>query len=61
MSEQFRENGRYNAANEAWSKNWLLPLLLLLLRQWSSYGSDLLEKLPAFGFAAMNPGTCYRT
>ena len=61
MEEENRDNGRYNSANEAWSKNWLVPVLLLMLRQWSSYGYELMEKMSTFGLAAMNPGTFYRT
>ena len=61
MTEENRDNGRYNSANEAWSKNWLVPVLLLMLRQWSSYGYELMEKMSNFGLAAMNPGTFYRT
>jgi poly-beta-hydroxybutyrate-responsive repressor len=41
-------------------KNWLVPYLLLMLRDWSSYGFDMLDRLQAFGFAAMNPGSLYR-
>jgi PadR family transcriptional regulator PadR len=61
MTEGNRDSRRYNSANEAWSKNWLVPILLLMLRQWSSYGYELMEKMSAFGLAAMNPGTFYRT
>jgi len=61
MTEGQRDNGRYNSANEAWSKNWLVPILLLMLRQWSSYGYELMEKMSTFGLVAMNPGTFYRT
>jgi poly-beta-hydroxybutyrate-responsive repressor len=61
MTEGNRDNGRYNAVNEAWSKNWLVPVLLLMLREWSSYGYELMEKMSTFGLAAMNPGTFYRT
>jgi poly-beta-hydroxybutyrate-responsive repressor len=61
MTEGNRDNGKYNAANEAWSKNWLVPILLLMLRQWSSYGYELMEKMSTFGLVAMNPGTFYRT
>lgn len=61
MTEEKRDNGRYNAANEAWSRNWLVPILLLMLRQWSSYGYELMEKMSTFGLAALNPGTFYRT
>jgi len=61
MTEVNRDNGRRNAANEAWSKNWLVPILLLMLREWSSYGYELMEKMATFGLSAMNPGTFYRT
>ena len=61
MTEGNRDNERYNSANEAWSKNWLVPILLLMLRQWSSYGYELMEKMSTFGLVAMNPGTFYRT
>ena len=61
MTEENRDNGRYNSVNKAWSKNWLVPVLLLMLRQWSSYGYALMEKMSTFGVAAMNPGTFYRT
>lgn len=60
-SKKDKENENRNAATEAWSKNWLVPVLLLMLREWSSYGYELMEKMAAFGFAAMNPGTVYRT
>ncbi len=61
MTEGNRDNGKYNSANEAWSKNWLVPILLLMLRQWSSYGYELMEKMSTLGLVAMNPGTFYRT
>jgi poly-beta-hydroxybutyrate-responsive repressor len=43
-----------------WPKNWLVPVVLLLLREWSAYGYVLMERLAAFGFAMMNPGSFYR-
>src|SRR5436305_8707537 len=61
MTEVNRDNGRRSAANEAWSKNWLVPVLLLMLREWSSYGYELMEKMTQFGLSAINPGTFYRT
>jgi PadR family transcriptional regulator, regulatory protein PadR len=51
----------HNTATDAWSKNWVVPVVLLMLREWSSYGYELMEKMAAFGLAAMNPGTFYRT
>ena len=61
MTEVNKEKHFQNATTEAWSKNWLVPVLLLMLREWSSYGYELMEKLAAFGFSTMNVGTFYRT
>ena len=41
-------------------RNWLEPVILVSLREWNSYGYELMERA-AFGFEAMNPGTMYRT
>lgn len=60
-NQQGEQNEKQNAATEAWSRNWLVPVLLLMLREWNSYGYELMEKMAAFGLAAMNPGTIYRT
>jgi PadR family transcriptional regulator, regulatory protein PadR len=38
-----------------------MPLLLMSLRQWNSYGYELMEKTQAFWDEALNPGTVYRT
>src|SRR3954463_1927380 len=46
---------------EARPRNWLVPVILLALREWNSYGYELLERAAVFGFEAMNPGTLYRT
>ncbi len=46
---------------DVWSRNWCIPVILLMLRQWNSYGYELMEKLAAFGLQEMNPGTFYRT
>ena len=42
-------------------RNWLVPVILLALREWNSYGYELMERSTVFGFEAMNPGTLYRT
>jgi len=42
-------------------KNWLVPVVLLSLREWSSYGYELMGRARMFGFGATNPGTLYRT
>jgi poly-beta-hydroxybutyrate-responsive repressor len=46
---------------DAWSKNWLVPSVLLVLHQWNSYGYELMEKMSTFGLETMNAGTFYRT
>ena len=61
MSEEHHEPTDAAASEPgAAPRNWLVPYLLLILRDWSSYGFDMLERLQAFGFAAMNPGSLYR-
>ena len=42
-------------------RNWLVPVVLLVLREWNSYGYELMVRARMFGFEAMNPGTLYRT
>ena len=43
-------------------RNWLTPVALVLLREESSYGYELMERLAAdFGFENINAGTLYRT
>jgi PadR family transcriptional regulator PadR len=42
-------------------RNWLVPVVLLTLQEWNSYGYELMQRAAAFGFEAMNPGTLYRT
>ena len=49
------------SATEAWSKNWMVPIVLLMLREWSSYGYELMEKMAQYGLSTMNAGTFYRT
>jgi len=56
-----RDNESQNVATDAWSKNWLTPVILLMLREWNSYGYELMEKMAKFGLSSMNPGTVYRT
>lgn len=60
MTEEKGDNTFQGMPSDAWSKNWLVPMLLLTLRQWSSYGYELMEKMTALGMASMNPGTFYR-
>ncbi|MEO8972858.1 MAG: poly-beta-hydroxybutyrate-responsive repressor [Ktedonobacteraceae bacterium] len=61
MADENSDNGPKKTATEAWSKNWIVPVLLLMLREWSSYGYELMEKMATFGLRTMNAGTFYRT
>jgi poly-beta-hydroxybutyrate-responsive repressor len=42
-------------------RNWLTPVALAMLREESSYGYELMERIAEFGFEQINPGTLYRT
>ena len=46
---------------EARPRNWLTPVALVLLREQSSYGYELMESLEGFGFEQISAGTLYRT
>jgi poly-beta-hydroxybutyrate-responsive repressor len=46
---------------EMLSTSWLVPFLLLLMRERDSYGQDLTRRVADLGFGATRPGTVYRT
>jgi PadR family transcriptional regulator PadR len=46
---------------EARPRNWLTPVALVLLREESSYGYELMERMEEFGFEQISAGTLYRT
>jgi PadR family transcriptional regulator PadR len=46
---------------EARPRNWITPVALVLLREESSYGHELMERLEEFGFEQISAGTLYRT
>jgi PadR family transcriptional regulator PadR len=60
MTEGKENKDPYHPMNDAWSRSWCVPVILLMLHRWNSYGYELMEKLTAFGLQAMNPGTFYR-
>jgi PadR family transcriptional regulator, regulatory protein PadR len=39
---------------------WLQPFLLLALQQWQSHGYELIRRMSAFGFEALDRGSVYR-
>jgi PadR family transcriptional regulator PadR len=46
---------------EARPRNWVTPVALVILREESSYGYELMERLGEFGFTEITAGTLYRT
>ena len=60
-----RERRRALAADhykiEVRPRNWLAPVALVVLREESSYGYELMERLEELEFEEINPGTLYRT
>lgn len=48
------------SASEMPSVPWILPFLLLLVREQGTNGQDLTRKVADLGFGAMRPGTVYR-
>src|SRR5215203_7221717 len=45
---------------EARPRNWLTPVTLVLLREESSYGYELMDRLEEFGFEQIRAQTVYR-
>jgi poly-beta-hydroxybutyrate-responsive repressor len=41
-------------------KNFVLPVLLLLLKDWNAHGYELMQKLAQFGFDSLDHGNFYR-
>jgi poly-beta-hydroxybutyrate-responsive repressor len=50
-----------NATINVRPRNWLTPVALAMLREESSHGYELMERLAEFGLETINPGTLYRT
>lgn len=41
-------------------KNFIIPVLLLQLRNWNAHGYELMQKLTQFGFSSIDQGNLYR-
>jgi PadR family transcriptional regulator PadR len=46
---------------DARPRKWLTPVALVILREESSYGYELMERVTEFGFEEISAGTLYRT
>jgi PadR family transcriptional regulator PadR len=42
-------------------RNWMTPVALVVLREESCHGYELMDELEELGFGEINPGTLYRT
>ena len=64
MVERNHDGGSQFAANlnniDVRPRNWLVPVALAMLREESSHGYVLIERIAEFGFERINPGTLYR-
>lgn len=41
-------------------KNFVMPVLLLLLKDWNAHGYELMQRLVQFGFQSLDQGNFYR-
>ena len=60
-SENRPRSARIDNGIQARPQNWLVPATLVLLKQWNSYGYELMNRTVELGFETINPGTVYRT
>jgi len=61
MSNRNNAGGFDNLSMFRASRNWLVPYLLLILRNWTLHGYDLMARLAEFGIKTIDHGTIYRT
>jgi PadR family transcriptional regulator len=61
MSEPHTAGNHHDVVVNARPTGWLSTVALVTLREQSSYGYELMERLKEFGFEEINPGTLYRT
>jgi PadR family transcriptional regulator, regulatory protein PadR len=63
VSDEKQKRGSATPSSDAFGNrptNWLRPMMLLSIREWDSYGYELMERASTLGFEKMNPGTMYR-
>ena len=48
-------------AIQARPKTWLVPVVMVILRECTTHGYELMDRTLQLGFEAINPGTLYRT
>jgi PadR family transcriptional regulator, regulatory protein PadR len=56
-----RPNGHRRQESQSQPRSWLQPFLLLELEHLQSHGYELIRRMSAFGFEALDRGSVYRT
>jgi PadR family transcriptional regulator, regulatory protein PadR len=59
-SSQDKETNKVKSLNLGTPKNFLIPIMLLHLRDWNSHGYELMEKITQFGIQSVDQGNFYR-
>ena len=60
MEHKPEEAKKNKATSLGAPKNFLIPIMLLHLRDWSSHGYELMEKIMKFGVESVDQGNFYR-
>lgn len=59
-TQETKPSSSSKASNVNAPKNFLIPIMLLHLREWNSHGYELMEKLTQFGIDSVDRGNFYR-
>lgn len=60
MEQKPEEEKKSKTAKLGAPKNFLIPIMLLHLRDWNSHGYELMEKIMEFGIESVDQGNFYR-
>ncbi|NYF24765.1 poly-beta-hydroxybutyrate-responsive repressor [Sporosarcina sp. JAI121] len=60
MALKGEETNKVKSLNLGTPKNFLIPIMLLHLREWNSHGYELMEKITQFGIQSVDQGNFYR-
>ena len=60
MEQKPEEEKKSKTTKLGTPKNFLIPIMLLHLREWNSHGYELMEKVMQFGVESVDQGNFYR-
>lgn len=60
MESKSDETKKSKSASIGAPKNFLIPIMLLHLRDWNTHGYELMEKITQFGVESVDQGNFYR-